>query len=98
MEEEEKIDFFQGDYDDISYSDDINFNYNDSIVAPEFLQKFGIVRIKPGIPEELQEYFSKFRCKQTSKECSICQQSFQFNDLMAKVPCGHFFHDPCIKR
>lgn len=32
-----------------------------------------------------------------NRECCICFRSHQVNDTVVRLPCGHLFHQPCIK-
>ncbi|KAJ1982351.1 hypothetical protein H4R35_000304 [Dimargaris xerosporica] len=33
-----------------------------------------------------------------TKECSICRDDFNVGENVVRLPCKHFFHDPCIKQ
>ena len=34
----------------------------------------------------------------TDPECTICQESFEENQVLSRMPCGHSFHKMCIKK
>jgi hypothetical protein len=42
-------------------------------------------------------YTSKAR-QQSTKDCEICQEVYQDDDLVRILPCGHYFHEHCILR
>jgi hypothetical protein len=58
---------------------------------------FALWRYNRGIPEIVFEYFKRFRCLKTSKNCSICFMDFQKNECMLMTPCTHFYHEGCLK-
>ena len=29
-------------------------------------------------------------------QCAVCMEDFQLNDKAKKLPCKHYFHEPCI--
>ena len=36
--------------------------------------------------------------QQSTKECEICQEIYQDDDVVRILPCGHYFHEHCILR
>lgn len=52
---------------------------------------------RPGLVQALEtvgfspEHFSE-------PECPICQESFSTEDVIKKTPCGHVFHEECLKK
>ena len=34
----------------------------------------------------------------TDPECTICEESFEENQVLSRMPCGHSFHKMCIKK
>ena len=34
----------------------------------------------------------------TDPECTICQESFEENQVLSRMPCGHSFHKMCMKK
>ncbi len=62
------------------------------------LTELGLEYKNQGINQKLQSYLKRFRCGKTSKMCAVCMTNFNFDDLMAQLPCSHFFHDNCISK
>ena len=78
-------------YDEIAYTPPF-------IRASYELEKLGVLTVKPGLTETFQKYLIRYRCRKSQKACVFCLKQFEFNDLMVKLPCDHFFHDQCLKR
>ena len=63
-----------------------------------FLEELGFKKLGAGVTKNLQEFLRRFRCKKSSKLCSICMAAFELDALMLQLPCKHLFHEQCIQR
>ena len=66
-----------------------------------FFGQFQEKNKEEGLSEEQFNSLETINCSennQEEKECSICQESFQNEEKLIKLPCKHIYHQGCIKQ
>jgi len=52
---------------------------------------------KNGLGKNLIRKIKKMKIGHTKKDCTVCFEGFCKGEIIRKLPCGHIFHNKCIK-
>lgn len=52
---------------------------------------------RTGLPVKYVKEIKKMKVGKTHKECSICMGGFSQGEVIRVLPCGHIFHEACVK-
>ena len=95
--------YFNNNNNDININDNNNNNNNNNNENSFNLVDYittNIIKKNKGLkPEEINEFvIQKWKKNIPDKNCVICQEMFNINDMVRRLPCLHTFHQNCIDK
>lgn len=74
-------------------NEDTAFAFNDTLGQQSEEKK----KKRTGLAVKYVKEIKKMKVGKTNKDCSVCMCNFVHGEIIRLLPCGHIFHDTCVK-